>query len=150
MEFYIGQLFVNEYPQEAAQWCNERKDCYIKEIESVNNVRQFELVAIPKETIEQKERERIAQLFLTGADVERGIYKAKGMDFDDIIAFVSANPLDGLDIKALKIELKANNFYRGNPYVSAVGALLGFSSEQLDRFFESGDYTVLLEKFELE
>lgn len=144
MEFYIGQLFENEYPQEAAQWCNERKDCYIKEIESVNNVRQFEIVAIPKETIEQKERERIAQLFLTGADVERGIYKVKGMDFDDIIAFVSANPPEGLDIKALKIELKANNFYRGNPYVSAIGALLGFSSEQLDSFFESGDYEYLL------
>ena len=144
MEFYIGQLFVNEYPQEAAQWCNERKDCYIKEIESVNNVRQFEIVAIPKETIEQKERERIAQLFLTGADVERGIYKAKGMDFDDIIAFVSANPLEGLDIKALKIELKANNFYRGNPYVEAIGSLLGFTSEQLDEFFADGNYEHLL------
>ena len=94
---------------------------------------------------EQKERERIAKLFLTGADVERGIYKAKGMDFDDILAFVMANPPQGLDIKALKIELKANHFYRGNPYVNAIGALLGFTSEQLDKFFETNDYTCLLE-----
>ena len=93
---------------------------------------------------EQKERERIAKLFLTGADVERGIYQAKGMDFDDILAFVMANPPQGLDIKALKIELKANHFYRGNPYVNAVGALLGFTSEQLDKFFETNDYTCLL------
>ena len=92
----------------------------------------------------QKERERIAQLFLTGADVERGIYQAKGMDFDDILAFVTANPPQGLDVKALKIELKANHFYRGNPYVSAVGALLGFTEEQLDKFFETNDYAVLL------
>ena len=92
----------------------------------------------------QKERERISKLYLTGADVERGIYKAKGMDFDDILAFVSANPPEGLDIKALKIELKANNFYRGNPYVEAIGALLGFTSERLDRFFESGNYECLL------
>ena len=35
---------------------------------------------------EQKEKERIAKLYLTGADVERGIYQAKGMDFDDILA----------------------------------------------------------------
>lgn len=92
----------------------------------------------------QKEKERIAKLFLTGADVERGIYQAKGMDFDDIMAFVMAQPPIGLDVKALKIELKANHFYRGNPYVNAVGALLGFTSEQLDKFFEFNDYTYLL------
>ena len=93
----------------------------------------------------QKERERLDLLYLTGADVERGIYQAKGMDFDDIIAFVMANPPEGLDVKALKIELKANNFYRGNPYVNAVGALLGFTSEQLDKFFETKDYRELLD-----
>lgn len=92
----------------------------------------------------QKERERIAKINLTGADVERGIYQAKGMDFDDILAFVMANPPMGLDVKALKIELKANHFYRGNPYVNAVGALLGFTSEQLDKFFEFNDYNYLL------
>lgn len=92
----------------------------------------------------QKEAERIGNLFLTGADVERGIYQAKGMDFDDIMAFVMANPPAELDVKALKIELKANHFYRGNPYVNTVGALLGFTSEQLDKFFEFNDYTYLL------
>lgn len=101
----------------------------------------------PMKTDEQKEQEekaRIAKLFLTGADVERGIYQAKGMDFEDILAYVTQLQPEGLDIKALKIELKANNFYRGNPYVSAIGALLGFTSEQLDKFFETNDYTVLL------
>ena len=92
----------------------------------------------------QKERERIAKLYLTGADVERGIYQAKGMDFDDIIAMVTQLQPEGLDIKALKIELKANNFYRGNPYVSAVGELLGFTIGQLDKFFEFNDYNYLL------
>ena len=92
----------------------------------------------------QKEAERIAILSLTGADVERGIYKAKGMDFEDIVALVTQLQPEGLDIKALKIELKANNFYRGNPYVDAVGALLGFTKEQLDQFFETNDYTKLI------
>ena len=107
----------------------------------------------PMKTDEQKEleeKERIAMLKLTGADVERGIYQATGMDFDDIIAFVMAQPPVGLDVKALKIELKANHFYRGNPYVEAVGALLGFTSEQLDKFFETNDYTVLLPPVEPE
>ena len=92
----------------------------------------------------QIEAERIAKLYLTGADVERGIYQAKGMDFDDIVAMVTQLQPDGLDVKALKIELKANHFYRGNPYVNAVGALLGFTSEQLDKFFETNDYTTLI------
>ncbi len=107
----------------------------------------------------QAEAERIALLNLTAADVERGIYKAKGMDFDDIVAFItqlSQTVIDEetgaviqqgieVDIKALKIELKANHFYRGNPYVNLIGNLLGFTSEMLDKLFEDGDYTHLLE-----
>ena len=105
-----------------------------------------------KEEIEQQEKERIAKLYLTGADVERGIYQAKGMDFEDIVEmvetmqFAQAPQVEGIDVKALKIELKANNFYRGNPYVNAIGALLGFTSEQLDKFFETNDYTVLIDE----
>lgn len=95
----------------------------------------------------EKERERISMLSLTAADVERAIYKAKGIDFEDILALLSgyeAEQLGGLDLKALKIELKANNFYRGNPYIEAVGALLGFTSQMLDEFFETNDYTKLV------
>lgn len=95
----------------------------------------------------QKEAERIAMLNLTAADVERAIYKAKGIDFDDVIALVEAQALSeetpAIDIKALKIELKANNFYRGNPYIDVVGTLLGFTKEQLDEFFETNDYRYL-------
>lgn len=84
-------------------------------------------------------------LNLTAADVERAIYKAKGLDFDDIITMVQAQPLSEegtpiLDIKALKIELRANNFYRGNPYIDQVGAILGFTKQQLDEFFETNEY----------
>lgn len=100
--------------------------------------------------IAQAEAERVAKLNLTGADVERGIYKAKEMDFDDIVEmvetlqFAEAPEVQSIDLKALKIELKANHFYRGNPYVDAVGKLLGFTKEQLDKFFETNDYTYLL------
>ena len=87
----------------------------------------------------QKEAERIAKLNLTGTDVERGIYQVVGMDFDDILVYITELKPEGLDIKALKIELKANHFYRGNPYVDIVGELLGFSKTQLDKFFETND-----------
>ena len=101
-----------------------------------------------EEEIALQEKERIAKLYLTGADVERGIYQAKEMDFDDILTLVTANPPEGLDVKALKIELKANHFYRGNPYVSAIGALLGFTEEQLNLFFKDGNYKHLLNSTE--
>ena len=105
---------------------------------------ELQALGYTEEEIAYQEKERIAKLYLTGADVERGIYQAIGKDFEDIVEMVTQLQPAGLDIKALKIELKANHFYRGNPYVNAVGALLGFTSEQLDNFFETNDYTVLL------
>ena len=96
---------------------------------------------------EQAEQERIALLNMTGADVERAIYKVKGIDFDDILAMVKDNP--AIDEKALKIEFKANNFFRGNPYISQVGLLLGFTEGMLDKFFETKDYHYL-SKYTLE
>lgn len=97
-----------------------------------------------EEELQQKKQERLAMLNMTGADVERAIYKVKGIDFDDILAMVKDNPV--IDEKALKIEFKANNFFRGNPYIEQIGALLGFTSEMLDRFFDTKDYHELIAK----
>ena len=63
------------------------------------------------------------------------------MDFEDILEFVKNKP--DIDLKALKIELKANNFYRGNPYIDTIGTLLGLTAKQLDEFFETNDYRKL-------
>ena len=117
----------------------------VKQSDIDNNWYLTELCPMKSEEEKQKqEQQRIAMLSLTAADVERGIYKATGKDFDDIVALVTELQPQGIDIKALKIELKANNFYRGNAYVDAVGSLLGFTKEQLDEFFETNDYTKLI------
>ena len=92
--------------------------------------------------LNEEERKRLDNLSLTRADVERAIYKSKGIDFDDIVETVEEMNTAGttdIDIKALKIELKANNFYRGNDYVNQIGSLLGFSSDDLDYLFENGE-----------
>lgn len=121
---------------------------YLFALEADEMIVNDEIVINPEyeQQKEQEKRQEIAMLSLTGADVERGIYKAKGMDFDDIIALVTQLQPEGLDIKALKIEFKANHFYRGNPYVDAIGTLLGFSKEQLDQFFITNDYTKLIKE----
>ena len=134
---------------------NERMDFIVQYshgmgYEIIEKEEEIQALGYTEEEIALQEKERIAKLFLTGADVERGIYQSKGMDFDDIVAMVTQLQPEGLDIKALKIELKANNFYRGNPYVSAIGGLLGFTIGQLDKFFETNDYTVLLPPVEEE
>ena len=115
----------------------------IKEVEEGYVIYDFELMTVEEmeEMKAKKERERLDMLFMTGSDVERAIYKVKGIDFDDILAMVKDNPT--IDAKALKIEFKANNFYRGNPYISQVGTLLGFTSEQMDRFFDTKDFHYL-------
>ena len=153
-EFTEGETFTGEYPPQAAIWCNESGAYHLKEIDpdEEGNIR-YQITKNPEPT-EEEIAERNAMLNLTAADVERGIYKAKGMDFDDIIALVEqyneAAPLDAegqsaaIDIKALKIELKANNFYYGNPYVKQVGQLLGLTDEQMLEFFKTNDYTKLM------
>ena len=97
--------------------------------EVINNIEEYEAKQAALE------HERLNMLTLTAADVERAIYKAKGLNFEDILELIKDNP--DIDIKALKIELKANNFYRGNIYGDIVGEALGYSSSDLDYLFEN-------------
>lgn len=91
-----------------------------------------------QEEIEQQERERIAKLKLTKREVFLGLYQAKSVTPDMIKAQIT-------DPQAL-IEFEyANDYYRGNPLIDIVGATLGITSEQLDKFFEFNDYTYLLQ-----
>lgn len=94
-EFFIGQIFEGEYPPEAAEWCNERGDCYIAEIESIVKevapedivgedeegnsipgtgvIRRFEIKEIPPETEEEIKQRRIEEIKsqLNALDVKR-------------------------------------------------------------------------------
>lgn len=86
-----------------------------------------------------KERERLDKLALTPSDVERALYKAKQMDFEDLKALIAEQAPD-IDMKALAIEFRANNFYRGvvvndMRLIDTVGALLGYTPEDMDYLF---------------
>lgn len=45
----IGQIFENEYPTEAAAWCNEN-NAFIEEIKPRDGIRRFQVVAVPEPT----------------------------------------------------------------------------------------------------
>lgn len=88
-----------------------------------------------------KERERLDALTLTPADVERALYKAKGMDFEDLKALI-AQQIPTIDIKGLSIEFRAKDFYRGAMssgmrLFDVVGALLGYTPSDMDYLFEN-------------
>lgn len=88
----------------------------------------------------EKERKRLDALTLTPSDVERALYKAKEMDFEDLKALI-AEKAPQLDMKALAIEFRANNFYRGVEVngmrlIDTVGALLGYTPADMDYLFE--------------
>jgi hypothetical protein len=88
---------------------------------------------------EQEEKERIAKLKLTKREVFLGLYQAKGITPDMIKAQIT-------DPQAL-IEFEyANDYYRGNPLIDIIGAQLGITPKQLDNFFETNDYTKLIEE----
>lgn len=153
MEFYIGQIFEGIYPPEAAQWCNERQDCYIAEIESgpaeveietenmdgnksthteTQIVRRFQIMEIAPETEEEK-RNRLDMLTLTKREVFLALYKAKGITPEQLKAQIT-------DPAAL-IEFEyANDYYRGNPLINLIGQQLGFTSDDLDYLFQNKEF----------
>lgn len=100
-----------------------------------------------------QERERIARLSLTRGDVFRGLLLAKGIirsQIRELIENLPENTPDELITKELAlIDFdEALNFYRGKEIIDVIGLRLGITSEQLDMFFETNDYTYLLEPTE--
>ena len=84
---------------------------------------------------------------LTPSDVERALLKAKGMDFEDMKKFLKDEcGFTDLQIKAIGVELRANDFFRGATMgeepneiriVDTIGALLGYDEDDMDYLFEN-------------
>lgn len=61
MEYYIGQIFEEEYPVEAAEWVNNN-DAMIVEIESHGDIRRFQIQEVPAPTEDEIKKRRVEQL----------------------------------------------------------------------------------------
>ena len=102
-------------------------------------VQDGELVLNPdfEEQKAQQEKERIAKLSLTKREVFLGLFQAKGVTPEQIKAQIT-DPMALIEFEY------ANDYYRFNPLIDVVGNKLGITSEQLDKFFDTKDYTYLL------
>lgn len=116
---------------------NHKKGYEIKETETT-----LEAWGYTEEEIKEQERQRLDSLILTPSDVERALYYSPlQMDFDDLKAYI-AEHAPQVDLKGLAIEFRANNFYRGavdrngNRIIDMVGAVLGYTPEDMDYLFE--------------
>ena len=89
---------------------------------------------------QEKQRKYLDSLTLTPSDVERALFKSLQMDFDDLKKVIQKKAPQ-INIKAIGIELRANLFYRGATLmngirlIDTVGALLGYTSEDMDYLF---------------
>lgn len=60
-EYYIGQIFIEMYPEDVAEWCDNQISPYItiEEIEPLDGVRRFQIVdETPSEEELAQEREK--------------------------------------------------------------------------------------------
>lgn len=65
MDFYIGQIFINSYPPQAASWCTEAQIAHIEQTTKVGDIsRTFVIVANDKPNI-------------TKSDLIQFVYKEK-------------------------------------------------------------------------
>ena len=75
---------------------------------------------------------------------DANILKVKGWNFEDLKNFLREEGYTDIQIKAIDIELRANNFFRGATIgeepnkiriVDTIGELLGYTSEDMDYLF---------------
>ena len=108
--------------------------------ETEDQIRKVLTEFTPEEYAQEK-RDELDQLKLTPSDVERALYYGLDMDFEDLKALIAIKA-PSVDVKAISIEFRANDFYRGavdksgNRLVDMIGVLLGLTVKELDYLFE--------------
>lgn len=118
MTFTSNQIFIGEYPPEAAKWCNDSGIYTIKEITSENGHRRFQIVETPKPTPEelakqermnkQAEAEASRVPDLEAAVAELGMTSASDKEESDAAVLDLAAYAAELEQRIAKLEEKNN------------------------------------------
>ena len=82
-----------------------------------------------EEEYQARKRQEIGRLSLTKREVFLALYDDKGLKPEQVRAQIT-------DEKALIEFDHATEYYRGNPLIDSIGALLGYTSADLDYLFE--------------
>ena len=88
-EYYIGQIFENTYPEDAADWVNEN-NCYINEIEPEDGKRRFEIFEQDEETAEDRKENFLKDFFKVSlGDLGTGYYRKKPKGYTSAIESIT-------------------------------------------------------------
>lgn len=125
-----------------ANWCNENQKYYM-----IDDGTYYKVAEIPQPTPEE-ERERLDKLTRTRAEVWRALINARMFTKAQVREIIEALPEETPEqIKAKEIARididDVEAFHRGHALVNLVGDYLQISSENLDLYFETGDYHYL-------
>lgn len=92
-----------------------------------------------------KERERLDSLSMTRGDVFEALILAKGLEKAQIRLMIENADLDNIT-KLIYLNRfdEALEFYRGYPIFNLLGEQVGITPEMWDEFFETKDYSKLL------
>lgn len=84
-DFFIGQIFIDEYPVEAADWVN-KNNCYIDPIEPENGHQRFQIFGIPLPTAADRKK-AFLQDFFKVKDI--GYYRRKPKGYQSAIESIN-------------------------------------------------------------
>ena len=71
MDFYLGQIFIDEYPDNLADWCMENS-LTITEIEPEEQHRRFQITELPVIPITVQDYDRVMEEHIYNARYARG------------------------------------------------------------------------------
>ena len=106
------------------------------EIVGYKYIRQYQIQEIPQPTaeeLEEMERERISKLKLTKREVFLALYRAINITPEMVRSRIT-------DTEALIEFDYATEYYRGNPLIDSIGAMLGYTPEDLNYLFENKEF----------
>ena len=109
-DFYLGQIFTETYPDEAALFCDER-NYLITSIEPIDNKKRFQITALPEPTPEEIQ-ELIDNLTMTPLDFI-GVLQSLGLTLEQITNFLDEH-----------LEIKTQLTYCNNVYCGVVKSFL--------------------------
>lgn len=98
-----------------------------------------------EEELKQQDHERIQELSMTRGDLFEALILAQGVGKAQLRAMIeNFEGLTDLE-RALYLNRfdEALDFYRKHPAIDLVGGLLGITSENMDKFFDTKDYNYL-------
>lgn len=114
--FAPNDIFADDYPPEAAQWCNDSGAHHIEEIEALDGHRRFQIVENPQPTAEkiaereaaQRAAEAEAQRVpdLEAAVAELGMTSSSDKEESDAAALDLAAYAAELEQRVAKLEAK--------------------------------------------